>query len=193
MSKTLKAFMVVMVAHWAEHLYQAYQVYGMHMPRNCAMGILGIWFPVLMTGEWLHFGFAILTFMFIAMTFDQFYGRARVWWNRALWFSTFHLMEHFGLFYQAQTGRYWFHRSVPTSVIQYFIPRIELHLFYNTIVTILVSVAMYYHFKRRKHEASAESCNRIDPDSSGNVNNAVVGTTTFNSCSNPTGCGKPLC
>lgn len=150
MSKTLKAFMVLMVGHWAEHLYQVYQVWGMHMPRNCAMGILGTWFPVLMTGEWLHLGFAILTMMFVAATNTEFHGVARNWWIAAYIFSWFHLAEHLSLFSQAHTRHFWFGRSVPTSLIQYFIPRIELHLFYNSIVTILVLMAVYFKLKTEK-------------------------------------------
>jgi hypothetical protein len=36
-------------------------------------------------------------------------------------------------------------RPVPTSLLQLWVPRVELHLFYNTIVFIPMVIAMYYH------------------------------------------------
>jgi hypothetical protein len=36
----------------------------------------------------------------------------------------------------------------PTSVLQLFFPRIELHLFYNSVVTIPIVVAMMLRWKR---------------------------------------------
>ena len=73
-------------------------------------------------------------------------------------FSVFHFIEHLALFFQAQTGRFWFGRSVPTSFIQVFFPRIELHLFYNSVVTVLVSVAMYYRYRQPKHGSDCMIC-----------------------------------
>jgi hypothetical protein len=34
---------------------------------------------------------------------------------------------------------------VPTSIAQLWVPRVELHLFYNTIVFVPMIVGMYYH------------------------------------------------
>ncbi len=34
---------------------------------------------------------------------------------------------------------------MPTSIIQLWVPRVELHLFYNTIVFIPMIIGMYYH------------------------------------------------
>jgi len=43
---------------------------------------------------------------------------------------------------------------VPTSLIQLWIPRVELHLIYNTIVFVPMMIAMYYHmFPSRSDEA----------------------------------------
>ena len=65
MSRTNKwmigTFAVLMIAHWLEHIFQAYQVYAMHMPRACALGMLGMKYPWLIKTEALHFGFAIFT------------------------------------------------------------------------------------------------------------------------------------
>jgi hypothetical protein len=158
MSKTIWAFIVLMIAHWAEHIVQAYQVWVLHMPRACAMGILGMKYPALMKGEWLHWGFALLTLGFISALNSGFGDVARKWWIAAYWFSLFHCIEHSFLFVQAQTHVYAFGRSEPTSFIQYFIPRIELHLFYNSVITILVSIAMYYKFRKSCEKCLDKSC-----------------------------------
>ena len=42
-------------------------------------------------------------------------------------------------------GQNLFDRPVPTSLVQLWVPRVELHLFYNTIVFIPMVVAMYFH------------------------------------------------
>lgn len=49
------------------------------------------------------------------------------------------------LFYQSNSHQYFFGGKVPTSVGQIRIPRIELHLIYNTLVFIPMVVAMYRH------------------------------------------------
>jgi hypothetical protein len=63
----------------------------------------------------------------------------------SFWIQFWHHIEHGLLFYQAMTGRYMFGGTVPTSIGQIWIPRVELHLFYNTVVFIPMVVAMYYH------------------------------------------------
>ena len=57
----------------------------------------------------------------------------------------FHHIEHGLLQIQALTGHNFFDRPVPTSLVQLWVPRVELHLFYNTIVFIPMVIAMYYH------------------------------------------------
>ena len=69
-----------------------------------------------------------------------------------------HHIEHFVLLYQATTHHYWFHAKVPTSFLQIWIPRVELHLFYNTIVFIPMVVAMYYHMFPPKGEVQHLKC-----------------------------------
>ena len=46
---------------------------------------------------------------------------------------------------QAVLGANLFDRPVPTSLVQLWVPRVELHLFYNTIVFIPMMVGMYFH------------------------------------------------
>lgn len=141
----LLSFMVVVLFHWLEHLVQAYQVWVLHMPRPMAMGILGMYYPWLMRTETLHYSFALVMLVGLWVLRKGFTGTSHKWWMVSFWIQFWHHFEHFILFYQAQTHRYWFGGSVPTSVGQIWFPRIELHLFYNAIVFIPMVVAMYYH------------------------------------------------
>jgi hypothetical protein len=63
-----------------------------------------------------------------------------------------HHLEHLILLVQAQTGLHLLGREVPTSIIQLVVPRVELHLFYNTIVFVPMIVAMVLH-RRGSHDS----------------------------------------
>jgi hypothetical protein len=143
----LKIFAGLMVVHWLEHLVQAYQVYVLGYERHHARGLLGQIYPWLMHSEWLHFGFAILTFVGLVLLYRAFTGPALTWWKVALIIQAWHLFEHTLLFAQAQGGFFLFGAKEPTSVLQLIFPRIELHLFYNSVVTIPIVVAMLLRWK----------------------------------------------
>jgi len=138
----LKLFAGIMIAHWLEHIVQAYQVYGMGYERHHAMGLLGQAYPWLVHSEWMHFGYAVLTFLGLIILRDGFSGAALGWWNAALIIQIWHLFEHTLLFAQAQGGFTFWGASEPTSVLQLLWPRIELHLFYNSVVTVPIVIAM---------------------------------------------------
>lgn len=142
MKNGMKLFIGLMAAHWLEHLFQAYQVYVMHLPRACALGMLGMKFPWLVRTESLHFLFAVLTTVMLVKLKEGFEGLAYFLWDLALSISLWHLLEHSLLFYQAVTGHFLFGQSQPTSILQLGFPRIELHLFYNSIVTIPAMLAI---------------------------------------------------
>jgi len=143
----LKIFAWLMVAHWMEHVVQAYQVWGLGYERHHAGGLLGQVFPWLMHSEWLHFGYAVLTFAGLVLLYRAFTGTALAWWKAALVIQAWHLMEHTLLFVQAQGGFTLFGAQEPTSVLQVFFPRIELHLFYNSVVTVPIVIAMVLRWK----------------------------------------------
>lgn len=145
----LKIFTAIMVAHWFEHIVQAYQVYGMGYQRHHAMGLLGQFFPWLVHSEWLHFGYAVLTWIGLIILRNGFRGSALRWWDAALIVQTWHLFEHTLLFVQAQRGFTLWGAKEPTSVLQLFWPRIELHLFYNSVVAVPIVIAMIV--SRRGH------------------------------------------
>ena len=141
----LLSFLGIVLFHWLEHIIQAYQFFVMHWPRPMSMGLVGMYYPWLMKSEVLHYGFALVMLIGLWVLRKGFTGTSRTWWMVAFWIQFWHHFEHFILFYQAQTQQFWFGGTVPTSVGQIWIPRIELHLIYNALVFIPMVVAMYYH------------------------------------------------
>ena len=155
----LLSFAVIVLFHWLEHIVQAYQFFVMHWTRPMSMGILGMYYPWLMKTETLHYGFALVMLIGLWVLRKGFTGTSYKWWMAAFWLQFYHHFEHLILFYQAQTHRYWFGGTVPTSIGQIWIPRIELHLIYNALVFIPMVVAMYYHmFPPKGEEHAACSC-----------------------------------
>jgi hypothetical protein len=157
----LNVFLAVVLAHWAEHLVQAYQVWVLDRPRPAARGVLGQWFPWLVSSEWLHYWYAVIMLVGLFLLRPGFVGRARVWWTVALAIQFWHHIEHLLLLIQAQAGTYFFGAAVPTSVAQVIFPRVELHLFYNSIVFLPMVVAVYLHLRPNTRELAATSCSCV--------------------------------
>src|SRR5678815_3816251 len=144
--RALQGFMVIVLAHWAEHLLQAYQIYGLGWPVPEARGMFGYFYPWLIKSEALHYGYALVMLAGLWLLRPGFTGKKdRPWWTIALGIQFFHHFEHLLLQLQAILGYNFFGRPVPTSIAQLWFPRVELHLFYNTIVFIPMAIAMYYH------------------------------------------------
>jgi hypothetical protein len=154
----LNVFMLIVVAHWAEHLVQAYQIWVLGRPRPQARGVLGQWFPWLVSSEALHYGYAIVMLAALFLLRPGFAGRARTWWTVALVIQFWHHIEHLLLLIQAQAGQPFFGQAVPTSIAQLAFPRVELHLFYNSVVFIPMLIAMYFHLRPNAREQAAVSC-----------------------------------
>ncbi|HEY2853356.1 MAG TPA: hypothetical protein VGJ18_10950 [Gemmatimonadaceae bacterium] len=159
----LNVFMGIVLFHWAEHIVQAYQVFYLHWPRPMAMGILGMYYPWLMRTEALHYGFALVMLVGLWLLRNAFVGRAHRWWMIAFWIQFWHHFEHALLFYQANTHHYFFGGSVPTSIGQVWIPRIELHLIYNTIVFIPMAIGMFYHLYPPASDVPKMTCSCAHP------------------------------
>lgn len=155
---TLGVFMFIVLAHWAEHLVQAAQIWAFNQPRPQARGVLGQFYPWLVSSELLHYGYAIVMLIGLFALRDGFVGRARTWWTVALAIQFWHHIEHLLLLIQAQTHNYLFGAAVPTSILQYFYPRVELHLFYNTVVFVPMVVAMYFHLRPKPAERELATC-----------------------------------
>jgi hypothetical protein len=142
----LRIFMAIVLAHWAEHLLQAFQIYVLGWPVPEARGLLGYFYPWLIQSETLHYGYAIVMLAGLWLLRSGFNGVFdRRFWTIALGIQFFHHIEHALLLGQVLIGRNLAGRPVPTSLIQLWAPRVELHLFYNTVVFIPMVVAMYYH------------------------------------------------
>ncbi|MEV5606245.1 hypothetical protein AB0L33_32880 [Streptomyces sp. NPDC052299] len=151
----LRIFLVIVLAHWAEHLTQAIQIYALGRPVPEARGVLGMPFPWLVTSEWMHYGYALVMLGGLILLRPGFSGRSRTWWNVTLGVQTWHHFEHLLLLTQALAGSYLFGKAAPTSIIQLVMPRVELHLFYNALVTLPMVVAMVLH--TRTHESGNEA------------------------------------
>lgn len=151
-------FTLVVVAHWGEHVAQAVQIWALDTPRPQARGILGDFFPWLVSSEWLHYGYAIVMLIGLALLRGGFVGRARRFWDIALYIQVWHHFEHLLLLIQAQTGTTIGDSKVPTSILQLFFPRVELHLFYNAIVTIPMVIAVVLHLRPSRTELAAMQC-----------------------------------
>ncbi|WP_245936169.1 hypothetical protein [Streptomyces cahuitamycinicus] len=141
----MRVFLVIVLAHWAEHLTQAVQIYAMGWPVPEARGVLGIPFPWLVTSEWMHYGYALVMLVGFILLRPGFSGTSRIWWNITLGVQVWHHFEHLLLLIQALSGAYLAGRAVPTSIIQLLAPRVELHLFYNALVTLPMVIAMVVH------------------------------------------------
>ena len=156
--RALQLFMVVVLGHWAEHLVQAYQIWALHWPRAKAGGILGLFYPWLIQSEVLHYGFAVVMLIGIWVLRKGFIGRAGTWWTISLGIQFWHHIEHLLLITQATMHHNFWDKPVPFSVLQLFFPRVELHLFYNTVVFIPMVIGMYYHMFPPEGEPHTANC-----------------------------------
>ena len=123
--RALQGFMAIVLAHWGEHLVQAYQIYVMGWPRPKANGILGLWYPWLIKSEVLHYGYALVMLTGIWVLRKGFTGTGRKWWTVALVIQFWHHIEHLLLITQATIHHNFWGKPVPFSVLQLFVPRVE--------------------------------------------------------------------
>jgi hypothetical protein len=155
----LRLFMVVVLGHWVEHLLQGLQIYVLGWPVPEARGAIGLLFPALIKSEILHYGYAVVMLVGLWVLREGFTGRVdRFWWMVAFGIQFFHHIEHLLLQTQAIIGHNLMGRPVPTSIVQLWVPRVELHLFYNTIVFLPMVLAMYYHLFPPAQEDTVPRC-----------------------------------
>jgi len=156
--RALQIFMLIVLGHWAEHLFQAYQIYVMGWPRPKALGMLGLVYPWLVQTETMHYGYALVMLIGIWVLRKGFTGKARTWWTVALVIQFWHHIEHALLIGQVIFQHNLFHSPVPVSILQLVFPRVELHLFYNTVVFIPMVIGMYYHMFPPEGETERAAC-----------------------------------
>jgi hypothetical protein len=155
----LRLFMVVVLGHWLEHLLQTFQIYVLGWPVPEARGALGLLFPWMVKSETLHYGYALVMLIGLWTLRRGFTGKAdRFWWSMALWIQFFHHIEHALLQGQAALGQNLFGSPVPMSIAQFWVPRVELHLFYNTIVFVPMVIGMYFHLFPPAQESTRPQC-----------------------------------
>lgn len=156
--RALWAFMAVVLAHWAEHLTQAWQIWVMGIPRHHALGALGMAWPWLVHSEWLHYGYALVMLAGLLVLWPGMAGRARTWWGVALALQFWHHLEHALLLSQVLGGWRLGGGPAPSSLVQLVMPRVELHLFYNSVVFVPMVVGMAYHLWPSAAEAARMTC-----------------------------------
>jgi len=154
----LQMYMLIVLAHWAEHLAQAFQIYVLNWPVPESRGVLGLWFPWLVESEFLHYAYALVMLVGLWVLRKGFEGLSSTWWMVAFWIQFWHHIEHGILQYQAIVGQNLFNSPVPISLIQVWIPRVELHLFYNSIVFVPMVIGMYYHMFPPEGEEPSHGC-----------------------------------
>ena len=147
----LAVFMVVVLGHWVEHVFQAIQVFVLGWDRPDARGALGMIWPWLVKSEALHYGYAVAMLIGIVLLRPAFTGTARTWWDLALALQIWHHVEHLLLLSQAIAGRPFFGAAQYTSLVQLVLPRIELHLFYNGVVFVPMVIAIYFQYFAPAH------------------------------------------
>lgn len=156
--RALQIFLVIVLAHWAEHLAQAFQVYVLGWPVPESRGVLGLWFPWLVASETLHYVYALVMLAGLWMLRSGFVGKARTWWLVALGIQFWHHVEHALLQGQAIVGANLFGSPAPISLVQLVIPRVELHLIYNTLVFIPMVIGMVRHLLPSQAERAQMRC-----------------------------------
>jgi hypothetical protein len=156
-------FMAIVLSHWAEHVFQAIQIFVLGWPRDQALGALGLVFPWLVRSEELHYWYAAAMLIGLVLLRPAIGGRARIWWDAALIIQIWHHFEHLLLLSQVILGANLFGAPAPTSILQLVFPRVELHLFYNAMVTMPMAIAMYIHLRPTARERRLALCTCAGP------------------------------
>ena len=151
-------YTAIVLAHWAEHLAQATQIYILNWPVPESRGVLGLWVPWMVASEALHYGYAIVMLIGFWILRKGFVGQSYRWWMVAFWIQFWHHIEHALLQGQAIFQHNLFESPVPVSILQLVVPRVELHLFYNTIVFIPMVIAVFYHMFPLPGEEAHHGC-----------------------------------
>jgi hypothetical protein len=145
-------YMALVAGHFIEHIIQLIQLYVLHMPRAMSMGVLGLYLPGLMRSEVLHLSYNLMQLLGLLLLAHGIYGQARQWWNVAIVLQCWHFFEHALLQGQWVYGRYLFGAPKQTSIGELFLPRIELHFLYVTLVVVPTAMALYHHFAAQRRE-----------------------------------------
>lgn len=153
--RSLFAYLLVVAGHFSEHLTQVAQVYLLGWQPRLAGGILGLWLPGLARSEVLHMGYNSLQLTGLILLLPGFRGRARAWWLLALAAQSWHFLEHVLLQIQYLSGNYLFGADAQRSLLEFFFPRIELHLVYNLLVFVPTVLAVISHLRTKQQDRAS--------------------------------------
>ncbi len=158
--RAMMIFMAIILIHLSEHIAQIIQLWVLGWPRKECLGVLGLAYPWTMKTEWLHYGHALFMLVGLAVLRPAIViSQSLLWWNIAFAIQFWHHLEHALLLGQALIHDNFADFAAPVSIAQLvaqhfsgqaftgqpWLPRIELHLFYNLIVLIPMLIALYYH------------------------------------------------
>jgi hypothetical protein len=156
-------FTIAVLVHYVEHLATGFEIWGLGWKTADSGGVIGLVFPWLVTSEVMHYSFAVFMLIGFFLLRPAFMGRALRWWSLALVFEFWHHFEQLLLIIQHFSHHYLFGGTVPTSTLQIFFPRVELHLFYNTIVLVPMLIALVQHFRPNASERARAICTCAAP------------------------------
>ncbi len=183
----LQIYTFIVLLHWGEHLVQTFQVYVLGWPLKQSFGLLGMLWPWMVQSETLHYFYAIFMLVGLWVLCKGFTGRSYVWWMIAFWIQFWHHIEHALLLGQVAYGANFLGAPGPISLIQmlgliegpgptgfnglmvgpprhplnflvFFVRRLEVHMIYNTIVTIPMAIGMFYHLFPSPQEEQHMGC-----------------------------------
>jgi hypothetical protein len=149
--RAVAIYLIVVFGHFSEHLVQLAQISLFDVPLRQAGGLLGSWLPGLARSEVLHTGYNSLQLTGLILLLPGFAGRgaARALWVVALIAQSWHFTEHALLQIQVLTGNYLFDASSQTSLLERYVPRVQLHFVYNLLVFVPTFTAAALRLRRR--------------------------------------------
>jgi hypothetical protein len=151
--RALLLYTIVVGAHLLEHLAQVGQVYLLDWARPTAGGLLGLVLPGLVASEILHSAWNSLQLTGLVLLAPGMRPAARPLWLAAMVLQTWHWLEHALLQLQYVTGVYLWSATQQMSILERYVPRIELHFGYNLVVFIPTAAALVLHLWSRRRAA----------------------------------------
>jgi len=155
-TRALTVYAALVASHFFEHLAQLIQAFVLGWARPDAGGLLGLVFPGLAMAEVLHTTWNSLQLTGLILLLPGFSGtvRAAWWWRIALALQAWHWFEHAFLQVQFATGIYFYGAIKQMSVLERFVPRIELHFAYNLLVFVPTVAAIVLLLRARRSEVA---------------------------------------
>jgi hypothetical protein len=148
----LLLYLTIVASHFAEHAAQIVQVYVLELARPDSGGLLGKFWPSLVMSEVLHTVWNSLQLTGLILLLPGFGGAraARTAWLVAIVLQSWHWFEHAAIQVQYVTGYYLYGAVKQMSILERFLPRIELHFLYNVMVVLPTAIAVALYLWNRR-------------------------------------------